>query len=197
MNDNSEADWWSGVEEKFRDTVTEDSVDDIAENIFDHIFEELVLEGAFEVHKSVKLNFVETSMLEEDIKNYSIIESKDGDIFGHQGVKKSSLCHCPRCQRPLSSSVFTTHLQNCVGIGRSSARIASLRIANNCIRNAYGGMSDEDDDDWIAGPEKAKKKKVIETKKNQDKNNLKRGKSQARKKLTKEIVYSNENSEEI
>ncbi|XP_075219180.1 SAGA-associated factor 11 homolog isoform X2 [Lycorma delicatula] len=194
----STSDWLSTVEKKFEEDISSEGVIDVLpELILNYLFEEAILEVVFEVHRAERTSIQEQCIIsEDDAKLYSIIESNDGDIFGQQFVKKSSICRCPRCQRPLSASVFTTHLQNCVGKGRSSARIASLRIANNCIRNAYGGMSDEDDDDWIAGPEKAKKRKLIETKKSQDKNNIRRGKNQNKKKTNKDIVYS-ENSEEM
>lgn len=203
MDDDSSlsmSEWFANMQSKFDNlmaSMSDESRNEVVEGLFNNFLDEVILGVVFDVHKSVRMNCsAEHGVSDEDIKTYSIIESNDGDIFGQQFVKKSSICRCPRCQRPLSASVFTTHLQNCVGKGRSSARIASLRIANNCIRNAYGGMSDEDDDDWLSGSEKSKKKKPIESKKSQDKNSLRKGKNQNKKKSNKDVIHS-ENNEEL
>lgn len=39
-------------------------------------------------------------------------------------------CHCPNCGRSLAAIRFAPHLEKCMGMGRSSSRIATRRIAN-------------------------------------------------------------------
>lgn len=63
-------------------------------------------------------------------------------------------------------------------MGRNSSRIASRRIANNCKENAYGGMSDDDDEDWVVGQDKTKLSKKIDGKKKKDKNGGRKNKVQ-------------------
>lgn len=81
----------------------------------------------------------------------SFSDSPGLDIFGQHPVKKSQECNCPNCERGVAACRFATHLEKCMGMGRNSSRIASLRIANNSKDlNNYGGvLSDDDDDvDW-------------------------------------------------
>lgn len=164
-----------------------------ANHIFDELVEDIVLGITFEVHRETKLGGI-PRMSEEDINTFRIVENKETDIFGQPYVKKVQECCCPSCNRPLSASRFAPHLEKCLGMGRNSSRIASRRIANNCKENAYGGMSDnDDDDDWVVGQEKSKLNKKIDGKKKKDKNGVRKNKTQ---KLVNEKNHTGKITEE-
>lgn len=97
-----------------------------------------------------------------NVTNMSILDSPGLDVFGQHPVKKSQECTCPNCERGVAACRFATHLEKCMGMGRNSSRIASLRIANNSKDlNNYGGMlSDDDDDvDWSMTNDSGNKRK--------------------------------------
>ncbi|XP_054276018.1 SAGA-associated factor 11 homolog [Macrosteles quadrilineatus] len=147
-----------------------------ANHIFDELVEDIVLGITFEIHRETKLGGV-PKMTEEDINKFRIVENIETDIFGQPYIKKAQECCCPSCNRQLSASRFAPHLEKCLGMGRNSSRIASRRIANNCKENAYGGISDDDDDDWAVGQEKSKLNKKVDGKKKKDKNGVRKNKT--------------------
>lgn len=143
--------------------------------VFENLVEDILLGLVFEVHHSNRIGIIPV-MSEEDLKLFAIVENNETDIFGQPHIKKAQECCCPSCNRPLSASRFAPHLEKCLGMGRNSSRIASRRIANNCKENAYGAISDDDDEDWVAGQEKSKISKKIDGKKKKDKNGVKKSK---------------------
>ena len=57
-----------------------------------------------------------------------IVNEQGLDVFGQVPyIKKQYECVCPSCQRSLAASRFAPHLEKCMGMGRTSSRIASRR----------------------------------------------------------------------
>lgn len=57
-----------------------------------------------------------------------VIDAPGVDIFGQPLSKKTNFeCVCPKCQRTLAAARFAPHLEKCMGMGRNSSRIASLK----------------------------------------------------------------------
>lgn len=81
------------------------------------------------------------------------------DVFGQVPMKKQLECICPNCQRNLAASRFAPHLEKCMGMGRSSSRIANRRIANS--GKDAGSDDDENDDDWTYHSDRRGKLKII------------------------------------
>lgn len=156
---------------------TPSNMESAANQIFDNLLEDILLGIAFQEHHLSKLGSIPV-MKEEEVQSFAIVESTETDIFGQANIKKAQECSCPSCNRPLSASRFAPHLEKCLGMGRNSSRIASRRIANNCKENAYGGMSDDDDEDWVVGQDKTKLSKKIDGKKKKDKNGGRKNKVQ-------------------
>lgn len=159
-------------------TSSTSNVETAAASVWDDLLDDVMLGLVHDIHQVCKMGGFQPKTTEEDMKSYAIVESSEADIFGQQYVKKSQECCCPTCHRPLSASRFAPHLEKCLGMGRNSSRIASRRIANNCKENAYGGVSDDDDDDWVAGQEKSRVSKKLDSKKKRDKNCVRRTKNQ-------------------
>ena len=57
-----------------------------------------------------------------------IVIERGLDIFGQVPIKvKQVECVCPNCSRNLAASRFAPHLEKCMGMGRTSSRVASRR----------------------------------------------------------------------
>ncbi|KAG8335720.1 SAGA-associated factor 11 homolog isoform X2 [Homalodisca vitripennis] len=168
------------------------NVETAVNHLFDMLVEDILLGIVFEVHEVIRQGGIPVTS-EEEMKAFAIVENTETDIFGQPYVKKSQECCCPSCNRPLSASRFAPHLEKCLGMGRNSSRIASKRIASNCKENAYGGISDDDDEDWVAGQEKSKLNKKVDSKKKRDKNGVRKNKTQ---KVTNDKNHSGKVSED-
>lgn len=143
-------------------------------SLYEYLLEDVLTGLAFDIHQLNRLGGVPV-MSEEDIKQFAIVDSNDTDIFGQPFSKTTN---CPICNRTLGASKFAAHLESCLGLGRTSSRIASRRTANHSKENAYGGTSDDDDDCWATEQNKTKVNKKFEGKKKKEKNGVRRVKSQ-------------------
>ncbi|XP_029171819.1 ataxin-7-like protein 3 [Nylanderia fulva] len=139
-----------------------ENVEAATKEIYEDLLDEVVMGFAFDMHRTTKTG---SSDIEEGIpedENYAIVDSPGLDVFGQHPVKKSQECNCPNCERSVAACIFANHLAKCIGMGRNSSRIASLRIANNSKDlNNYGGvLSDNDDDvDWSLTNDNNKRKR--------------------------------------
>ncbi|GAB6025691.1 Ataxin-7-like protein 3, variant 2 [Chamberlinius hualienensis] len=129
------------------------------ELIYEEIIDEAILGLSFQIHRSLKLGTYLLDELDDDSENeYAIVDEVGLDVFGQVPMKKQLECTCPNCQRNLAASRFAPHLEKCMGMGRSSSRIANRRIANS--GKDAGSDDDENDDDWTySSDRKANKKK--------------------------------------
>lgn len=124
------------------------------EKIYSSLLDDVIFGLMLQVHRAAKLDYLflfdtEQDPLEE--KEYEFYD--DGDVLGiFSGDNKVSSmgrngqnsillkyeCICPNCERSLAAIRFAPHLEKCMGMGRSSSRIATRRIAN------YNGGDDLD-----------------------------------------------------
>jgi SAGA-associated factor 11 len=91
-------------------------------------------------------------------------DDKKGSSSSHNDYGASSTkllnCKCLNCEKTVSANKYASHLENCLGIGRTSSRIASRKKTTNS--SSYYDYPDYDDDpesdaNWTA-KEKTKKK---------------------------------------
>merc|ERR1712038_881900 len=81
------------------------------------------------------------------------------DIFGQIPMKKPLECPCPNCHRNMAASRFAPHLEKCMGMGRTSSRVASRRIARSGKKDSDNETDENDEgDDWSYGQDRKVKK---------------------------------------
>ena len=98
------------------DTPAEQLYKQLLEEIFTEIVFQVEIEKHFEQNiQSQLLQYVN----EEDVTINQL------DIFNNSSAKDTNECVCPNCGRTLGALRFAPHLEKCVGMGRSSSRIAS------------------------------------------------------------------------
>ncbi|XP_033624661.1 ataxin-7-like protein 3 [Asterias rubens] len=136
--------------------------EDLEEDIFADLLDELTLGFCFEIHRSCKMGQLFLDETDEpSLKFYEIVNEPGRDVFGKPPLKKQIDCVCPHCNRNLSASRFAPHLEKCMGMGRNSSRLASKRIANSGIGKMDSDNEDDDRDlDWSFAFDKKVSKKV-------------------------------------
>ena len=140
---------------------------DLCLDALEDIIDELSIGVVFEVHRSIKLNYfhlddmfssasssinaptVETDpqIRIESIPKLPLCTLPYCDIFGMPlNQKKQIDCSCPNCGRMVAATRLAPHLEKCMGMGRSSSRIASRRLTqmsgnhgNNSASMNHGG----------------------------------------------------------
>lgn len=126
----------------------------IEEKIFSSLLDDVIFGLMLQIHRAAKLDYLFLFDSEQDSledKEYEFYD--DNDVLGiFSGDNKMSSmsrngqnsillkyeCVCPNCERSLAAIRFAPHLEKCMGMGRSSSRIATRRIAN------YNGGDDLD-----------------------------------------------------
>ncbi|GAB1869860.1 SAGA-associated factor 11 homolog [Camponotus japonicus] len=139
-----------------------ENVETATKEIYEDLLDEVLMGFVFDVHRTTKTGSSDVEEGIPDDESYAIVDSPGLDVFGQHPVKKSQECNCPNCERSVAACIFANHLAKCIGMGRNSSRIASLRIANNSKDlNNYGGvLSDNDDDvDWSLTNDSGSKRK--------------------------------------
>lgn len=104
----------------------------------------------------IGIQFQEVFATSEDSKKSSSSHSD----YGASSSNKFLNCKCLNCEKTVSANKYASHLENCLGIGRTSSRIASRKKTTNS--SAYYDYPEYDDDaesdaNWSA-KEKTKKK---------------------------------------
>lgn len=124
--------------------------------------DDICLEVCFEMHKKLKCGLL---CIECDSEFSDIICKPGHDIFGHtqSDIQNTNECFtCVNCSRVVVASRYAPHLEKCMGLGRSSSRIATKRLAvaaKNPKNDFEQFDSDPDDRDFDYAPqEKALKK---------------------------------------
>ncbi|KAK7592836.1 hypothetical protein V9T40_007588 [Parthenolecanium corni] len=102
-------------------------VSPLVEEAYKQLLEEILTEIVFQVE--IEQHFEQSIQIQ--LRKY-IKEEKVPinchDIFNNSNSKDTNECVCPNCGRMLGALRFAPHLEKCVGMGRSSSRIASRRI---------------------------------------------------------------------
>ncbi|XKL62953.1 hypothetical protein PGB90_005317 [Kerria lacca] len=98
-----------------------------ADEVYKQILEEIFTEIVFQVEIEQQFELSIQNQLRKYIKEEKVpINSLD--IFNNSNSKETNECTCPNCKRTLGALRFAPHLEKCVGMGRSSSRIANRRI---------------------------------------------------------------------
>lgn len=101
--------------------------DKSTEGVYKQLLEEILMEIVFQVEIEHHLEQSIEVQLEKYIKDDKLLTNHK-DIFHSGNSKETNECVCPNCGRTLGAIRFAPHLEKCVGMGRSSSRIASRRI---------------------------------------------------------------------
>jgi SAGA-associated factor 11 len=155
----------------------------VLEEIMNELLDEISLGLCFELHRSCKIGtfFLDDTDLESE-KLYEIVTIKGHDVFGQLATaKKQYDCVCPNCKHNLAASRFAPHLEKCMGMGTSGARVTSQRMARSSNKKGSEVESDDNsnDGDWTysgdkkVGKKAKKDKRVITSKKTKIKTKLK------------------------
>ena len=80
-------------------------------------------------------------------------DKKSGSSSHESGSTKLFNCKCLNCEKVVSANKFASHLENCMGFGRNSSRIASRKKTTN---NSYYDSESDTDTNW--NERKSKKK---------------------------------------
>lgn len=165
-------------------------LDEMIEEIFDYLFNAVLLEPIFKVHRIAKIS---NAVLPPafDTQNEPTVEG-EYDIFGSTLIsqtkhQKNMDVVCDECKRTIAACRFAPHLEKCMGMGRNSSRVARRRINQainytNSLKNSFstgrlrdscGRDSDldhsdedsrhtvaDDDDDWAASRRSRKSRKT-------------------------------------
>lgn len=80
--------------------------------------------------------------------------------YGASSSNKFLNCKCLNCEKTVSANKYASHLENCMGLGRNSSRIASRKKTTNSSYYDYpdAEMDDDDGDANWSTKEKTKKK---------------------------------------
>jgi len=123
--------------------------------VFLELLDEICLEVCFEMHKKLKLQLL---CLNCD-SVYSDVVCRSGcDIFGQTPndiQNNTEAFECVNCKRTVMAGRYAPHLEKCMGLGRSSSRIANKRLAISVdrLKNPLNGndseQSDNEDRDYF------------------------------------------------
>ncbi|VDO08468.1 unnamed protein product [Brugia timori] len=106
-------------------------INEMSEQVFDYLLGTVLLEPCFKVHRIAKItNAVLPPPV--DMQNEPTIVG-EYDIFGSTLIsqtkhQKNMDVICDECKRPIAACRFAPHLEKCMGMGRSSSRVAKRRI---------------------------------------------------------------------
>ncbi|XP_044736208.1 SAGA-associated factor 11 homolog [Chrysoperla carnea] len=124
----------------------------VSESLYEELLDEIILGICFDAHRSYKrghLNLEEMPSQLEQVDNLTL------------NNQDSIKCVCPKCKKRLVAFKFAWHLNNCMGFGRNSTRIANMKIngkdmdSSSIYSNA--ASDDENDADW-RGEKKRRKR---------------------------------------
>ncbi|XP_037933676.1 SAGA-associated factor 11 homolog [Teleopsis dalmanni] len=148
------------------------TLDEAANYLYQSLVDDAVVGVFLEVHhlrKNGNMTAMEGVPEDDATNSHRIVELPNFDIFGPSNTKKADDCICPNCDKPVSCTRFASHLENCMGMGRLSLRIASRRLATREATSASSSSSSsylqsanvlisDDDDAEIDRSEKRRKK---------------------------------------
>ena len=117
-------------------SVNEETLNREIETIYECTFDEIIFGFALQIHRSAKLGFLfyfdssdEANDTAADNSEHTVEEE---DIFAYNTTSRNNLskyeCKCPNCNRNIAAIRFAPHLEKCMGLGRSSSRMATRRI---------------------------------------------------------------------
>ncbi len=179
------------------------SPDDIYGQLLEEILTEIIFQVEIEQHIEQSIQNQLKKYIKQDKTpiNYS-------DIFNNSSSKDTNECICPNCGRTLGALRFAPHLEKCVGMGRSSSRIANRRIlaSSNPGKEAKyiddgadsnGSSQSQNNVEWVP----SKNTRKIDTRKKKDRSSRhhkakKKSEEAANSNETDDVKYSSMNTEQ-
>jgi len=137
------------------------SIKDLAaEAVFESMVDEISLGICFDIHRSIKIGTYRAIEIGPEDRpplpiagHIDVFGQPVTTITGLPCLKTVPQCECPNCNRTLAASRFAPHLEKCMGMGRTSSRQASRRLATSNKDSYREGCHEEEDDvedeDWI------------------------------------------------
>ncbi|KAL7012850.1 hypothetical protein ACKWTF_015077 [Chironomus riparius] len=116
--------------------------------LYDQLVDDVILQIVFRSHFESKHPEIYNSDSQDDKKGSSHSEYNSGS-----SGNKLFNCKCLNCEKVVSANKFASHLENCMGFGRNSSRIASRKKTTN---NSYYDSESDTDTNW--NERKTKKK---------------------------------------
>ncbi|XP_072389941.1 SAGA-associated factor 11 homolog [Diabrotica undecimpunctata] len=139
------------------------------ETFLNNLIDELTLGIIFDVHRKHKINAFDLDVDE----NSEDVDAVDFEYLSHN-TKKNQDCVCPNCDRAVAATRFASHLETCMGLGRTSRNASRRAVCNSKDNTTYSGLPSDDDDDVNWGSVKQRKKK-------KDKNGTKKSRGTPKK----------------
>ncbi|XP_003387868.1 PREDICTED: ataxin-7-like protein 3 [Amphimedon queenslandica] len=133
---------------------------DFLESIVNQLIDEEALGVCFELHRAIKLGYYDLLHPDKNsLERHEVIDEPGLDVFGNnvQSFRKPVECVCPSCQRTLGASKFAPHLEKCLGMGRTSSRLAHKKTPVSV--ESEEEHSEDNEDDWTYPEKKSKKMK--------------------------------------
>jgi hypothetical protein len=131
-------------------SINEEILNKEIESIYQHVFDEVIFGFAIQIHRSAKLGFLFFFYSNNDTKEQKNLANDIEEVATTTTTTTSSRnnlskyeCKCPNCNRTIAAIRFAPHLEKCMGLGRSSSRMASRRIASYNF-DEYDQFFDED-----------------------------------------------------
>ncbi|KAK5672388.1 hypothetical protein QVD99_001155 [Batrachochytrium dendrobatidis] len=127
--------------------------------LWEDIFGEFVTEIMFDVHRRAKIDQRTCQVCHTSCRKYA--SGVGLDIFGaNPSQTNGEKYQCFNCQNLFPSVRFAPHLEKCLGLGRTSSRVASRKIASSeRLSSPTPGMNNDSDTDKEFSLEKKKKQR--------------------------------------
>ncbi|KAL2914676.1 hypothetical protein HK105_205815 [Polyrhizophydium stewartii] len=144
----------SGLSESVRESL--------AMAVWDDILAEFVAEIAFDAHRTHKLDQAQCQVCHT--RQVRCLSSPGLDIFGaNPSQTNGERYECANCQNQFPAIRFAPHLEKCLGLGRTSSRVASRKIASSERQSSpVASLGNDSDTD---SSEKKRKRKPSPTRK--------------------------------
>jgi hypothetical protein len=125
------------IKEKY--SINEIILNKEIEDIYDCLFDEILFGFSLQIHREAKLGFLfyfdsndeTTNDYSGENEANSVSGTEEEDIFTINNSRNNLSkyeCKCPNCNRAIAAIRFAPHLEKCMGLGRSSSRMATRRI---------------------------------------------------------------------
>ena len=113
-------------------SINEEILNREIETIYEYTFDEIIFGFALQIHRSAKLGLLfyfdsNDEKNEGDTDMITTEEEESVTTTSRSNISKYE-CKCPNCNRTIAAIRFAPHLEKCMGLGRSSSRMASRRI---------------------------------------------------------------------
>ncbi|KAH6561708.1 hypothetical protein BASA62_009647 [Batrachochytrium salamandrivorans] len=140
-------------------SMSDASKDILTMSLWDDILGEYLMEILFDVHRGAKLDRGPCQVCHTSCRKY--ISASGLDIFGtNPSQTNGERYECSNCQHWFPSVRFAPHLEKCLGLGRTSSRVASRKIASSERQSSpVAGINNDSDTDREFNLDKKRKQR--------------------------------------